>query len=159
MGIVGTNAAIPRLTTLFGTEDSVAYALCVLHKQLDLGKQFGTLAVQLLLRGQLYSTPSRKANDNTSSFPAPLLETADLISRTALAAVACPQTGANARRLILFAEDTTTSAVSAPPEGGEGAVGHQQLQKNRANPCNRRVDVLRLGTASLPPGIRSQIPF
>ena len=32
-------------------------------------------------------------------------ETADLISRTALAAVVCLKTGANAHRLILFAEN------------------------------------------------------
>ena len=33
------------------------------------------------------------------------METADLISRTALAAVVCLKTGANAHRLILFAEN------------------------------------------------------
>ena len=32
-------------------------------------------------------------------------ETADLISRTAIAAVVCLKTGANAHRLILFAEN------------------------------------------------------
>ena len=37
--------------------------------------------------------------------PLPLSETADLISRTAIAAVVCLKTGANAHRLILFAEN------------------------------------------------------
>ena len=38
----------------------------------------------------------------------------DLISRTALAAVACPQTGANAHRLIVAIASSTKSTAREP---------------------------------------------
>ena len=47
-------------------------------------------------------------------------ETTNTITHTAFAAAAYPKTGANARRLILFAETTTASAVSR--KRGEGVI-------------------------------------
>ena len=46
-------------------------------------------------------------------------ETADLISHTALAAVVCLKTGANAHRLILFAENGLNQ--QSPRNGARGA--------------------------------------
>ena len=47
-------------------------------------------------------------------------ETADLISRTGIAAVVCLKTGANAHRLILFAENCLNQQSRFRGEWGEG---------------------------------------
>ena len=60
-----------------------------------------------------------------SCSPRPLGEIADLISRIALASVVCLKTGANAHRLILFAENGLNQQSLGEGAGGEGLEPNQ----------------------------------
>ena len=62
MGVVGTDAAIPRLPIQNGDEDfSLAIGLCVVHKKIEFGKLCMQTKFAISTAKQLYAWDFRKA--------------------------------------------------------------------------------------------------